>query len=514
VSITSEDKDLLWFLAEGTAGAVGEEFFQRLVEHIAQAFRADVAFVAEVVPEDSSYARFLACWRAGRLLRNPLEYRLEGTPCAEARMNDVTSHPVGVRARFPEAQMVVDLSLDSYLAVSLRSSDGTHIGHLGVLATAPLYPDDEKLAALRIFAARAAAEVERRRHERALRHLAEEQAALRRVATLVAAEAPQAEVFDAVVTEIAGLLQADVAILARHGSDGATIVAGRCGEDPAVAVGRAFAFGEAAEGMARVLADLGVRSATSAPIAVGGRTWGAVTIGRTGGDALPTDTQTRLADFGGLLSQAIANAEAREQLAASRARIVQAGDAERRRIERNLHDGAQQRLVALSLSLRVAESTLAGDPRTETLLAQLSEELQLTLQELRELARGIHPAVLSERGLDAALEALAGRSAVPVELELPGVRLPAPVEATAYYLVAESLTNVAKYAGASVATVSVRRADGCLRVEVRDDGAGGADMAGGTGLRGLADRVEALRGTLRIESPAGGGTLVAATIPL
>jgi signal transduction histidine kinase len=510
--LAAPDKDLLSLLAEGTAGAVGEEFFQRLVEHIAQAFRADVAFVAEVVPEDRGYARLLACWESGGLSA-PWEYCLEGTPCAEASGAEIVSYPEGVRERFPHDETIAQLGLDSYLAVALRSSDGAHIGHLGVLATGALYPDDEKLSALRIFAARAAAEIERRRHERALQALAEEQAALRRVATLVAAGAPQRELFDAVVDEVAGLLRADVAILLRHEEDHATIVAGRCAER-SVPVGHSFGRGVVAYGMAQILGELQVRSATSAPITVGGRTWGAVTIGRTGENALPAHTQTRLADFTALLAQAIANADAHEQLAASRARIVEAGDAARRRIERNLHDGAQQRLVALSLSLRVAETALAGDPRAERVLARASEELQLTLQELRELARGIHPAVLSERGLDAALEALAGRCSVPVEMAGPGRRLPGPIEATAYYVVAEALTNVAKYAKATAATVAATAAEDCLRVEVRDDGAGGADMARGTGLRGLADRVEALGGTLRVESPPGGGTLVAAAIPL
>jgi signal transduction histidine kinase len=210
-----------------------------------------------------------------------------------------------------------------------------------------------------------------------------------------------------------------------------------------------------------------------------------------------------------------AEADARlAELQASRQRLVAVADAERRRIERNLHDGAQQRLVAMALSLRLAQGAVAGDPRAAGLLAQASEELQLTLQELRELARGIHPAVLSDRGLDVALDALAQRCSVPVDLTLPGIRLPQPVEATAYYLVAESLTNVAKYANASGVTVTVAVDDDVVRIEVRDDGVGGADIERGTGLRGLADRAEALHGALRIESPAGGGTLVAATIPL
>ena len=205
-----------------------------------------------------------------------------------------------------------------------------------------------------------------------------------------------------------------------------------------------------------------------------------------------------------------------EELRASRARIVEAGTAERRRLERNLHDGAQQRLVALSLSMRVAQGKLHSDPDTaEKLLAGAQEELQLALAELRELARGIHPAVLSDRGLKAALEALAGRSPVPVDLAgPPAERLPPAVEAAAYFVVAEALTNVVKYANASQARISVERANGHAVVEVSDDGIGGADPTRGSGLRGLADRVAALDGNLSLRSPEGAGTLLRAEIPV
>ena len=203
-----------------------------------------------------------------------------------------------------------------------------------------------------------------------------------------------------------------------------------------------------------------------------------------------------------------------EDLAASRARIVAAGDVERRRLERNLHDGAQQRLVALSLALRIAQSQVDSDPAAarET-LAGAGEELALALAELRELARGLHPAVLTDRGLRAAVEMLAGRSPVPVEIDdIPEERLPEPVEAAAYYLIAEALTNVAKYARASSVRVRVTAGDDVV-VEVSDDGAGGADPGGGSGLRGLADRVEALGGSLAVTSPPGAGTSLRAEIP-
>ncbi len=203
------------------------------------------------------------------------------------------------------------------------------------------------------------------------------------------------------------------------------------------------------------------------------------------------------------------------ELRRSRARIVEAGAAERRRLERNLHDGAQQRLVSLSLALRLAQAKVATDPDAAMeILGQASDELALALEELRELARGIHPAVLTDRGLTAALETLAARAPLPVEVQTPGERLAPPVEAAAYYVVAEALTNVVKYAEASVVNVTIEQHDGHVVVEVADDGVGGAKPAEGSGLSGLADRVEALDGTLRVESPAGRGTRITAEIPV
>jgi PAS domain S-box-containing protein len=204
-----------------------------------------------------------------------------------------------------------------------------------------------------------------------------------------------------------------------------------------------------------------------------------------------------------------------EELAASRARIVTAGDVERRRLERNLHDGAQQRLVALSLSLRLAQAKLDSDPAAaRATLAEAGNELALALEELREIARGLHPAVLTDRGLRAAIEMLAGRAPIPVEIaDLPDERLPEPVEAAAYYLIAEALTNVTRYAEASSVRVRVTASDGSIVVEVSDDGVGGADPSSGSGIRGLADRVEALGGSLAVVSPVGAGTSLRAEIP-
>ena len=205
-----------------------------------------------------------------------------------------------------------------------------------------------------------------------------------------------------------------------------------------------------------------------------------------------------------------------EELRRSRSRIVEAEAAERRRLERNLHDGAQQRLVTLSLALRMVQSRVETDPRGDAeMLAGAAAELALALEELRELARGIHPAILSDRGLPVALEALAARAPLPVELDaVPAERLPQQVEAAAFYVVSEALTNVAKYAQASFARVRVTCEDEQAVIEVVDDGVGGADVSLGTGLRGLVDRVEALDGALVVESPPGEGTTVRAAIPL
>jgi signal transduction histidine kinase len=213
------------------------------------------------------------------------------------------------------------------------------------------------------------------------------------------------------------------------------------------------------------------------------------------------------------LAQLDAELRARlEELRASRARLVEAGDAERRRLERDLHDGAQSRLVGLAMLLRSARRRTDGE--LAEMLDRAQEELQTSLGELRELARGIHPAVLSERGLEPALEALASRAPVPVTVSAEGERLPAPVESAAYFVVSEALANVAKYARATQATVIVRRSNGRATVEVSDDGIGGADAARGSGLRGLADRVAALDGSLSLDSPAGQGTRVQAEIPV
>ena len=369
-----------------------------------------------------------------------------------------------------------------------------------------------------------------------LRGFAEEQAALRRVATLVARAAPWEEVFAAVAAEAGRLLSADATLMSRYDPDDAATIVGAwtsTGAGPAplgtrLSLGgrdlhtlvfqsgrpaRIDDYGEASGAAAGIARKAGVRSAAGVPISVEGRLWGV--IGIASGHELPPGTEARLAGFTELVATAIANAETQAALTASRARIVATTDQTRRRIERDLHDGAQQRLVSLALQLREAQAALPAAGELAQRLEGAVTEVNGVLEELREIARGIHPAVLTEGGLRPALRALARRSAVPVSLDVQVAgRLPEPVEIAAYYAVSEALTNVAKYAHASAAEVEVAVGDGVLRVDVRDDGRGGADFGRGSGLLGLKDRVEALGGWISLQSAAGAGTIMQIALPL
>jgi signal transduction histidine kinase len=260
----------------------------------------------------------------------------------------------------------------------------------------------------------------------------------------------------------------------------------------------------------------GSYSAVGAPITVSGALWGAMTALSPIDGPLPEDTETRMTEFTDLVGIAIANAQARADLMASRTRIVAAADQTRRRIERDLHDGIQQRLVALALKLRLAEANVPpGIPELRQEISALDVGLLEAVEELRELSRGIHPAILSKGGLGPALKALSRRSAVPMALDVRvDHRLPETVEAAAYYVAAEALTNVAKHADASVVELSAAIADGHLTLVIRDDGAGGADPSRGTGLIGLTDRVEAVGGTLTVASQRGQGTTLRAELPV
>jgi len=249
---------------------------------------------------------------------------------------------------------------------------------------------------------------------------------------------------------------------------------------------------------------------------VQGRLWGATAASSKRPRPLPVGTEANIADFTELAAAAIANTQARTELAASRARIVKAADDTRRRIERDLHDGIQQRLVSLGMDLRTAQAGVpAKSPELRTQLGQVADGLGGAQKELQELSRGIHPAILSQGGLGPALRALARRSAVPVELDVHFEgRLPALVEVAAYYVVSEAVTNAAKHAHASVVHVDVKARGRRLHLSVHDDGGGGADPSRGSGLVGLTDRVEALGGTITVHSPVGEGTTLLVDLPL
>jgi len=323
-------------------------------------------FVGEATRPDGTHVRIVAGWYDGAYMDEPFEYDTDGTPCALAVENALVAFPDELIRHFPQDALAVEMGLDSYLAVCLRAADSSHLGHLAVLDAEPMQADDDDVAALRIFAARAAAELERRRQAAAL--------------------------------------------------------------------------------------------------------------------------------------------------AESRMRTMEAADAERRRIGRDLHDGAQQRLMAVANYLTVARRTAGSD--AESVLELAAQELSAANGELRDLARGLFPVALAERGLRDALESLTAGCAVPVQLDMADTVVPERPALAAYFVVCEALTNVSRYARAGMARVRIAVDGGLLCVEVADDGVGGADPAAGTGLRGLADRVQILGGSLDVASLPGDGTRVTARIPL
>jgi signal transduction histidine kinase len=361
-------RDLLRTVAEGTAGAVGEEFLRCLVRHVALAFDAKFAFVAEATDPSGEHVRVLSGWYEGDWIDEPFAYETRGKPCALVVERSVVAFPEALTEHFPEAQPAIEMGLESYLAVCLRAADGTHLGHMAVMDAGPMAARDDDVAAMRIFASRAAAELERRRQAVALRH--------------------------------------------------------------------------------------------------------------------------------------------------SRARVIEVADSERRRVERDLHDGAQQRLAAVANLLRAAQRRLERGDRPVDVLRLASDELGAAQTEMRDLARGLYPVALSERGLRSALESLTVGSETPVELDVAPDELPDEVELATYFIVSESLTNARKYADAGAVRVRVAPVDDALLVEIADDGRGGADPAAGTGLRGLADRIDTLGGRLEVDSPRGAGTRLTARLPL
>jgi len=366
--VRSGRRDLLRTVAEGTAGAVGDEFLQGLVRHVALAFDAKFAFVAEASDPTGQHVRVLSGWYEGDWLDEPFEYDTDGKPCALVVEKSVVAFPEALTTRFPEARPAIEMGLESYLAVCLRAADGTHLGHVGVMDAGHMEAEDDDVAAMRIFASRAAAELERRQQDAALQR--------------------------------------------------------------------------------------------------------------------------------------------------SRARVIEAADAERRRVGRDLHDGAQQRLAAVANLLRAAQIQLERGAEPDDTLRFAHDELGAAQTELRELARGLHPVALSERGLRSAIESLIVGSEPPVTLDVTADRVSNDVELAAYFIVSESLMNARRYADCEAVHVRVAPVDGALVVEIADDGCGGADPTAGTGLRGLADRIDALGGRLEVDSPVGTGTRVSARLPL
>ncbi len=367
--------------------------------------------------------------------------------------------------------------------------------------------------------------------------MADEQAALRRLAMLVAQGVPPMEVFDAVAQEMGRLLKVRHVVVARFESEGTAVTTlGAWNPREIVPRGSRWAIEkgtvselvhrtgapgrireyDGTDELSTTLREGGLTSSVGCPIVVGRNIWGVVVASAHTSEPLPPDTEERMRNFSELAAIAIANAQSAADLRASRTRLVTAADEARRRIERDLHDGTQQRLVAIGLEVRGIQALLPhGLDEIEERLSRVSRAVEETTKDLREISRGVHPGILAKGGLGPALRSLARGSQVAVELDLSiGRRLPDRLEVTVYYVVSEALTNIAKHARASAVFVGLTADDATVRLTIRDDGVGGAVAGGGSGLVGLADRVEAIGGTLEVLSPLGEGTTVIVEIPL
>jgi signal transduction histidine kinase len=564
--------DFMELAATAIANAQAEQRLRELADTQA-ALRRLATLVARGEPPEAVFAAVTreALRHFGSGTARMIRYELDGTvtlltneglTVPDARVGDRWEGypPAGLTAtvrRTGQAARIDDIrdlpGGEPYLREGLRSAaampihvNGRLWGAIAVGSTeAPLPPDTEHrmteftdLIGTAVANAQNRAALEASRDE--LARLLEEQAALRRVATLVARGIDPAEVFSAVAEEIRRLLDADHAGIGRFEPDGtAVVVVGGVGDDPITlpagtrvelrdylppaAVWRTGRparadqdqWSSVPDPVADGLRTLGIRSVVASPIIVEGRLWGVVTV-LTTRRPFPPDTADRLADFTELVATAVGNAESRAELTASRARIVAAADQTRRRIERDLHDGTQQRLVSLGLELRLAQVMVPAElPGLEAEIGRVAGELNGVVEDLREIARGIHPVILSEGGLGPALRTLARRASIAVELDLAAIgRLPEPVEVAAYYVVSEALTNATRHAHASVVCVAAEERGDSLRLSIRDDGVGDADPARGSGLIGLRDRAEALGGSLEVSSPPGEGTLILVLLPL
>jgi signal transduction histidine kinase len=520
-------------------GAPQEDVFAAVTEEVGHLLAVDFALmgryeadgaVTAIAAWGTPVARFTIGCRGGLGGRNLVTIvRETGQPARIDSYADSSSGQIGAGDR----EGGFNSTVGAPIVVEGRLWGLMAVGSTGV---EPPLPEgtERRLAQFTELVATAIANAESRA---GLARLAEEQAALRRVATLVAAGVPPEEVFAAVTEEVGRVLSVELANMGRYESNETVTFVASWGRTSAVfpvgdrqAVGgknlvtaiaqtgrpaRMDSYADASGPVGGAGRERGVGSAVGTPILVEGRLWGVITAGSTLEQALPADTEARLAEFTELVATAIANAESRAALAASRARIVAAADESRRRIERDLHDGAQQRLVHTVIMLKLALRALSnGDISAGELVAEGLRHAEQANAELRELAHGILPAALIRGGLGAGVEALVSRVSLAVSVDVSVERLPAGVEATAYFVISEALTNVVKHARAGGAGVTARVEDGELRVEVFDDGVGGARGGDGTGLGGLEDRVSALGGRLVLESPQGGGTRVCALLPV
>jgi signal transduction histidine kinase len=517
-------------------GVPAAQIFQAVAGEVGPLLGAETAAIQRFEPD--GYVTLLGAW--GKLLEAfapGTRWKVEGDNITTLVYR--TERP----ARFDDYQTATGPVAEEIRRTGVHSVVGSPIivdGRLWGLLTAaasraePFPADAEsRIAQFTELVATAISNVEARAD---VERLVEEQAALRRVATMVARESSAEEVFAHVAGEVGRLLGVELAATFRYDPDGAATVVGSWGDlRGAYRVGTRFPLDgpslvalisrtarparidgyEHISGSIAVEArKAGLRSAVGSPIVANRHLWGVLAAGTTRADPLPEDAESRVAKFTELVATAISNVQAHSDLAASRARLVAAADEERRRVVRDLHDGAQQRLVQTVVTLKLALRALEqGRPDSAGLVGEAIQEAQTAINELRDLAHGLLPSVLSQGGLRAAVRALASGMPIPVQIDVAVERLPAAVEATAYFIVAEALTNVVKHAHARRATVHARLENHLLRLEVSDDGVGGA-RADGSGLVGLGDRVAALDGTIQVRSPVDGGTVIAASIPV
>jgi signal transduction histidine kinase len=525
---------------------------ERLVEE--QAALRRVATLAAGAPDPQAVFEMVTR-EASRLLGLPILTLMRFEPGRTATVMAEASHspfPVGASFALDGPSVMSRIAetgrparIDSYeglpgvVAARLRSAgaragygvpivvDGRLWGAMAAVQTSAALPDDaeERLANFTELIAIAVSNAQARDD---LRRLAAEQASLRRVATLVARGSTGEGLFSVVAAEVQELFDVpDVAIVRYEQRE--VVVVGIAGGNAFIPLGgrwlldgpsvcafvldsgrpaRLDGYGGLGGSVADIAQKAGFQSVAGAPIVVAGRVWGAIVVVSSAAQ-LPDRSEVRVAEYTELVATAISNATTHAELIASRARIVAASDEARRRVERDLHDGIQQRLIALTLDVQTLRGRgfEEGSPPSEG-LKRLEADLQFVLEQVREISRGLHPALLARRGLRPPLQALARRSPIPVELRVSGPRLPEPVEVATYYAVSEALTNAIKHSHASVITIEIESTDANLRATVQDDGVGGAVVGIGTGLSGLIDRLEALGGTVAVTTPTEGGTRV------